>query len=94
MVWPLDQFCQTPFCSIFRPSCSAVTDGAVCLKSNTCRDGSDMAKSIQKSGVLLQPMSRTTLSGTLFEKLVGHVVKGDWKEGERIPSEREISGQL
>ena len=94
MVWPLDQFCQTPFCPIFRLSHTAVTDGAVGLKSNTCREGSDMAKSIQKSGVLLQPMSRTTLSEALFEKLVGHVVKGDWKEGERIPSEREISGQL
>jgi GntR family transcriptional repressor for pyruvate dehydrogenase complex len=76
------------------PWYDSAPDVAVGLKGNVCRDGSDMAKSIQKSGVRLQPMSRTTLSGTLFEKLVGHVVKGDWKEGERIPSEREISGQL
>ena len=53
-----------------------------------------MAKSVPKSAVLLQPIARATLSETLSEKLVGHVVKGDWKEGDRIPSEREISGQL
>lgn len=53
-----------------------------------------MARSAQNSTVPLQRMSRTTLSETLFEKLVGHVVKGDWKVGERIPSEREISGRL
>ena len=115
MVWPLDHFCQIPFCSICRLSQTAVSrsrslceipgtarwpeydfapDGALGLKSNIWHDGNDMAKSVLKSGVLLQPMSRTTLSETLFEKLVGHVVKGDWKEGERIPSEREISKQL
>jgi GntR family transcriptional repressor for pyruvate dehydrogenase complex len=53
-----------------------------------------MAKANPKSAVLFQRMSRTTLSETLFEKLVGHVIKGDWKEGERIPSERDISVQL
>src|ERR1039458_7303331 len=76
------------------PGYDFARDLAVGLKSNICHDGSAMTKSIQKSEVLLQPMSRTTLSETLFEKLVGHVVKGDWKEGDRIPSEREISGQL
>lgn len=53
-----------------------------------------MAKSVPKSGVLLQPIARATLNETLFEKLVGHLVKGDWKEGDRIPSEREIATQL
>jgi GntR family transcriptional repressor for pyruvate dehydrogenase complex len=44
--------------------------------------------------VLLEPIPRTTLSKALFEKLVGHVVNGDWKEGDRIPAERELSQQL
>jgi len=44
--------------------------------------------------ILLKPIPRTTLSEALFEKLVGHVVNGDWKEGDRIPSERELSEQL
>ena len=107
MVWPLDQFCQIPFSVTAVSQSMCPTPGAVRLheyasapgmamrfKRPICHDGSDMAKSIQKSGVLLQPMSRQTLSETLFKKLVGHVVKGDWKEGERIPSEREISAQL
>jgi GntR family transcriptional regulator, transcriptional repressor for pyruvate dehydrogenase complex len=53
-----------------------------------------MGKQSQASGILLQPMPRTTLSTALFEKLVGHVVNGDWKEGDRVPSERELSEQL
>src|SRR3984957_8048693 len=53
-----------------------------------------MSKASQNSGILMQPMPRTTLSTALFEKLVGHVVKGDWKEGDRVPSERELSKQL
>ncbi|MGA2119970.1 MAG: FadR/GntR family transcriptional regulator [Bryobacteraceae bacterium] len=53
-----------------------------------------MSKLSQNSGVRLEPMPRTTLSEALFEKLVGHVVNGDWKEGDRIPSERELSEQL
>jgi GntR family transcriptional repressor for pyruvate dehydrogenase complex len=44
--------------------------------------------------ILLKPIPRTTLSEALFEKLVGHVVNGDWKAGDRIPSERELSEQL
>src|SRR5277367_275070 len=53
-----------------------------------------MNKPSQNSGILLQPMPRITLSEALFEKLVGHVVNGDWKEGDRVPSERELSEQL
>jgi GntR family transcriptional repressor for pyruvate dehydrogenase complex len=53
-----------------------------------------MSKLSQNSGVRLAPMPRTTLSEALFEKLVGHIVNCDWKEGERIPSERELSERL
>jgi GntR family transcriptional repressor for pyruvate dehydrogenase complex len=55
------------------------------------RTRSVMMKTVQ---VLLKPIQRTTLSEALFEKLVGHVVNGDWKPGDRIPAERELSQQL
>jgi GntR family transcriptional regulator, transcriptional repressor for pyruvate dehydrogenase complex len=44
--------------------------------------------------VRLEPIPRTTLTQALFKRLVGHVVTGDWKEGERIPAERELSERL
>jgi len=44
--------------------------------------------------VRLEPIPRATLTQALFEKLVGYVVGGDWKAGERIPAERELSEQL
>jgi len=53
-----------------------------------------MSKPGQTSGVLLQRMPRTTLGEALFEKLIGHIVSGDWKEGDRIPAERDLSEQL
>jgi len=53
-----------------------------------------MAKGSGNGSVRLQPIARTTLTQALFEKLVGHVVGGHWKEGERIPAERELSEQL
>jgi GntR family transcriptional repressor for pyruvate dehydrogenase complex len=53
-----------------------------------------MSKRSQSGRVLLEPLPRTTLSEALFEKLVGHVVNGDWKEGDRIPPERELSELL
>jgi GntR family transcriptional regulator, transcriptional repressor for pyruvate dehydrogenase complex len=42
----------------------------------------------------LTPIRRTTLTHKLFERLVGHVINGDWKEGDRIPAERELCQQL
>lgn len=53
-----------------------------------------MTRPVQESGVLLERLPRTTLSEALFEKLVGHIVNGDWKEGDRIPPERELAEQL
>jgi GntR family transcriptional regulator, transcriptional repressor for pyruvate dehydrogenase complex len=43
--------------------------------------------------VTLVPLARTTVTEAAFEKLIEHIVKGDWPEGARIPSEREL-GQL
>src|SRR5690242_1202498 len=40
------------------------------------------------------PIPRTTLTEAAFEKLISHVVNGDWKAGDRIPPERELCQQL
>jgi GntR family transcriptional regulator, transcriptional repressor for pyruvate dehydrogenase complex len=40
------------------------------------------------------PIPRTTLTATAFEQLISHVVKGNWKPGDRIPPERELCQQL
>ncbi len=40
------------------------------------------------------PLPRTTLTEAAFEKLISHVVNGDWKAGDRIPPERELCQQL
>ncbi len=39
-------------------------------------------------------VKKTTVSAATFEKLIAHVVKGDWKAGDRIPPERELCEQL
>ena len=44
--------------------------------------------------VVIKPIHRTTLSEAAFENLIGHVVNGDWKAGDRIPAERDLSQQL
>ena len=53
-----------------------------------------MAKLRQNSVVALKPIQRSTISATVFENLLGHVINGNWKEGDRIPAERELSEQL
>jgi GntR family transcriptional repressor for pyruvate dehydrogenase complex len=40
------------------------------------------------------PIPRSTLTEAAFEKLISHVVSGDWKAGDRIPPERELCQQL
>ncbi len=42
----------------------------------------------------LKPPKRSTLSATVCRKLVGHLVRGDWREGDRIPPERELCEML
>jgi GntR family transcriptional repressor for pyruvate dehydrogenase complex len=42
----------------------------------------------------IAPIPRSTLTEAAFEKLISHVVNGDWKAGDRIPSERELCQQL
>jgi GntR family transcriptional repressor for pyruvate dehydrogenase complex len=43
---------------------------------------------------VVTPIPRTTLTATTFEQLISHVVRGNWKPGDRIPPERELCQQL
>jgi GntR family transcriptional repressor for pyruvate dehydrogenase complex len=42
----------------------------------------------------ITPVKRTTLTADISRKLVGHLIRGDWKPGERIPAERELCQKL
>jgi GntR family transcriptional regulator, transcriptional repressor for pyruvate dehydrogenase complex len=42
----------------------------------------------------LTPVTRTTLTEDVCSKLTGHLVRGDWQEGDRLPSERELCKSL
>ena len=39
-------------------------------------------------------VDRTTLTSEVCRKLMSHLVRGDWNEGDRIPSERELCEML
>lgn len=39
-------------------------------------------------------LSRSKLSASVFEKLLALILRGQWKEGDRIPPERELSQEL
>ncbi|MBV8819957.1 MAG: FadR family transcriptional regulator [Acidobacteriaceae bacterium] len=42
----------------------------------------------------LTPVTRTTLTADICRKLVSHLMRGDWTEGDRIPAERELCHRL
>jgi len=42
----------------------------------------------------LTPVARTTLTEDVCSKLAAHLVRGDWQEGDRLPSERELCKRL
>jgi GntR family transcriptional repressor for pyruvate dehydrogenase complex len=42
----------------------------------------------------LTPVTRTTLTGDICRKMVSHLIRGDWREAERIPPERELCQRL
>lgn len=46
------------------------------------------------SPALLTRVTRTTLTADIYSQLVAHLINGAWREGERIPPERELSNQL
>lgn len=41
-----------------------------------------------------KPISKTTLTESVFEKLVTSLLQGPWQAGDRIPPERELCQQL
>jgi GntR family transcriptional repressor for pyruvate dehydrogenase complex len=44
--------------------------------------------------IFLTPVARTTLTADICRKLVTHLLRGDWTEGDRVPAERELCQQL
>jgi GntR family transcriptional repressor for pyruvate dehydrogenase complex len=42
----------------------------------------------------LTSVTRTTLTADICRKLVGHLIRGDWQPGQRIPPERELCVKL
>lgn len=42
----------------------------------------------------LTPVTRTTLTADICRKMVTHLLRGDWAEGDRIPPERELCIKL
>lgn len=42
----------------------------------------------------LTPVTRTTLTGDICRKMVGHLIRGDWQAGDRVPAERELCVKL
>jgi GntR family transcriptional repressor for pyruvate dehydrogenase complex len=42
----------------------------------------------------LTPVTRTTLTADICRKLVSHLIRGDWMEGDQIPPERELCQRL
>jgi GntR family transcriptional repressor for pyruvate dehydrogenase complex len=42
----------------------------------------------------LMPLARSTLTAGICRKLLSHLMRGEWEEGERIPPERELCQQL
>jgi GntR family transcriptional repressor for pyruvate dehydrogenase complex len=49
---------------------------------------------VAKPKNFLTPVARTTLSADICRKLVTHLVRSDWMEGDRIPPERELCQML
>jgi GntR family transcriptional repressor for pyruvate dehydrogenase complex len=42
----------------------------------------------------LTPVVRTTLTADICRKMVSHLIRGIWREGEKIPAERELCQTL
>ena len=42
----------------------------------------------------LTPVVRTTLTADICRKMVSHLIRGVWSEGEKIPAERELCQTL
>jgi GntR family transcriptional repressor for pyruvate dehydrogenase complex len=62
------------------------------LEAYLCDDQITTVKA--KATEFLTRVDRTTLTADVCRKLMTHLVRGDWSEGERIPSERELCERL
>jgi GntR family transcriptional regulator, transcriptional repressor for pyruvate dehydrogenase complex len=47
-----------------------------------------------RSSDFLTPVRRTTLTVDICRKMVSHLMRGHWREGEKIPPERELGKKL
>jgi GntR family transcriptional repressor for pyruvate dehydrogenase complex len=43
---------------------------------------------------VLTPVVRTTLAADICRQMVNHLIRGVWREGEKIPAERDLCQQL
>lgn len=43
---------------------------------------------------VLTPVVRTTLTADICRQMVNHLIRGVWREGEKIPAERDLCQQL
>jgi GntR family transcriptional regulator, transcriptional repressor for pyruvate dehydrogenase complex len=48
----------------------------------------------EKNSDFLTPVTRTTLTVDICRKMVSHLIRGQWGEGEKIPAERELCQKL
>jgi GntR family transcriptional repressor for pyruvate dehydrogenase complex len=46
------------------------------------------------SSTRLKPVERTTLTATICQKLASELIRGNWSEGQKIPTERELASEL
>jgi GntR family transcriptional repressor for pyruvate dehydrogenase complex len=53
-----------------------------------------MDRKVSMSSSFLTPVSRTTVTADVCRKLVGHLMRGHWVAGEKIPPERILSQKL
>lgn len=44
--------------------------------------------------VFLTAVTRTTLTADICRNLANHLIRGDWREGDKIPAERELCQRL
>ena len=49
---------------------------------------------VKESRGFLTPVRRTTLTADICRKMVGHLLRGDWQEAQKLPPERELCLQL
>lgn len=42
----------------------------------------------------LTPVTRTTLTGDIYRKLLSQIIRGAWRPGDRIPAERQLGQSL